>query len=165
MPGDIRWIPAVSQMTRPIWAPNKTIRTIGLSVMSVRSESLAPMAPAHAAVTSRPPNIHRNTRWRNSCGPASSACRAAYSILEAFSLDSSRPAREEHSPIGDRASTGPRGRSTARSPIGRAPDHGYHRPVDRLSGNLSEAYDKGIQAPGKEIHFLILIAFLLSFGF
>jgi len=37
--------------------------------------------------------------------------------------------------------------------------------VDRLSGNLSEAYDKGIQAPGKEIHFLILIAFLLSFGF
>jgi len=37
--------------------------------------------------------------------------------------------------------------------------------VDRLADDLSRAYDKGIQAPGKEVHFLILIAFLLSFGF
>jgi hypothetical protein len=37
--------------------------------------------------------------------------------------------------------------------------------VDRLADDLSHAYDKGIQAPGKEAHFLILIAFLLSFGF
>jgi hypothetical protein len=37
--------------------------------------------------------------------------------------------------------------------------------VDRLADDLSRAYDKGIQAPGKETHFLILLAFLLSFGF
>jgi hypothetical protein len=37
--------------------------------------------------------------------------------------------------------------------------------VDRLADDLSHAYDRGIQAPGKEAHFLILIAFLLSFGF
>jgi hypothetical protein len=37
--------------------------------------------------------------------------------------------------------------------------------VDRLADDLSRAYDKGIQAPGKEAHFLILVAFLLSFGF
>jgi hypothetical protein len=37
--------------------------------------------------------------------------------------------------------------------------------VDRLTDDLSKAYDKGIQAPGKEAHFLMLIAFLLSFGF
>jgi len=37
--------------------------------------------------------------------------------------------------------------------------------VDRLADNLSQAYDKGIQAPGKEAHFLVLLAFLLSFGF
>jgi hypothetical protein len=37
--------------------------------------------------------------------------------------------------------------------------------VDRLADDLSKAYDRGIQAPGKETHFLILLAFLLSFGF
>jgi hypothetical protein len=37
--------------------------------------------------------------------------------------------------------------------------------VDRLADDLSKAYDKGIQAPGKETHFLVLVAFLLSFGF
>jgi hypothetical protein len=37
--------------------------------------------------------------------------------------------------------------------------------VDRLADDLSRAYDQGIQAPGKETHFLILLAFLLSFGF
>jgi len=37
--------------------------------------------------------------------------------------------------------------------------------VDRLADDLSRAYEKGIQAPGKEVHFLILIAFLLAFGF
>ena len=37
--------------------------------------------------------------------------------------------------------------------------------MDRLTDDVSKAYDKGIQAPGKEAHFLILLAFLLSFGF
>jgi hypothetical protein len=37
--------------------------------------------------------------------------------------------------------------------------------VDQLADDLANAYDKGIQAPGKETHFLILVAFLLSFGF
>jgi hypothetical protein len=37
--------------------------------------------------------------------------------------------------------------------------------VDRLVDDVSKAYDNGIQAPGKEAHFLILIAFLVSFGF
>jgi hypothetical protein len=37
--------------------------------------------------------------------------------------------------------------------------------VDALADDLSKAYDKGIQAPGKETHFLVLVAFLLSFGF
>jgi hypothetical protein len=37
--------------------------------------------------------------------------------------------------------------------------------VDRLADDLSRAYDRGIQAPGKEVHFLVLVAFLLSFGF
>ncbi|HEY1359174.1 MAG TPA: hypothetical protein VGF21_12795 [Thermoleophilaceae bacterium] len=37
--------------------------------------------------------------------------------------------------------------------------------MDRLADDLSRAYDQGIQAPGKETHFLILLAFLLSFGF
>ncbi|HEU0025404.1 MAG TPA: hypothetical protein VFQ12_12270 [Thermoleophilaceae bacterium] len=31
--------------------------------------------------------------------------------------------------------------------------------------DIERAYDRGIQAPGKEIHFLILVAFALSFGF
>jgi hypothetical protein len=34
-----------------------------------------------------------------------------------------------------------------------------------LWDKLSRAYDAGIQAPGKEVHFLILLAFLASFGF
>ena len=37
--------------------------------------------------------------------------------------------------------------------------------MDRLADDISRAYDQGIQAPGKEVHFLILLAFLLSFGF
>jgi hypothetical protein len=37
--------------------------------------------------------------------------------------------------------------------------------VSELADNLGRAYDRGIQAPGKETHFLILLAFLLSFGF
>ncbi|MFN2617673.1 MAG: hypothetical protein ABR581_11215 [Thermoleophilaceae bacterium] len=37
--------------------------------------------------------------------------------------------------------------------------------MDRLLDSVSSAYDRGIQGPGKETHFLVLIAFLLSFGF
>jgi uncharacterized membrane protein len=37
--------------------------------------------------------------------------------------------------------------------------------VDRLLDSIARAYDHGIRAPGKETHFLVLIAFLLSFGF
>jgi hypothetical protein len=37
--------------------------------------------------------------------------------------------------------------------------------VDRLLDDLAEAYDREIQVPGKEVHFLILIAFVCSFGF
>jgi hypothetical protein len=37
--------------------------------------------------------------------------------------------------------------------------------VDRLWDDLTRAYDREIQVPGKEIHFLILIAFVCSFGF
>jgi hypothetical protein len=37
--------------------------------------------------------------------------------------------------------------------------------VERLWDDITGAYDKHIQVPGKETHFLILIAFLLSFGF
>jgi hypothetical protein len=37
--------------------------------------------------------------------------------------------------------------------------------VDALFDDLAEAYDKEIQVPGKEIHFLILVAFVCSFGF
>jgi hypothetical protein len=37
--------------------------------------------------------------------------------------------------------------------------------VHDLWDKLARAYDSGIQVPGKEIHFLILVAFLLSFGF
>jgi hypothetical protein len=37
--------------------------------------------------------------------------------------------------------------------------------VHELWDKLTRAYDAGIQVPGKEIHFLILVAFLLSFGF
>ena len=31
--------------------------------------------------------------------------------------------------------------------------------------DITRAYDSHIQVPGKEIHFLILLAFVLSFGF
>ncbi len=37
--------------------------------------------------------------------------------------------------------------------------------MDRFFDDLARAYDHGIQAPGKELHFLVLVAFLLSFGF
>ena len=38
-------------------------------------------------------------------------------------------------------------------------------PVDRLLDDIGRAYDQGIQAPGKEVHFLVLLAFVASFGF
>ena len=41
----------------------------------------------------------------------------------------------------------------------------YLTRVDRLLDSISRAYDHGIRAPGKETHFLVLIAFLISFGF
>jgi hypothetical protein len=37
--------------------------------------------------------------------------------------------------------------------------------VERLWHDIQRAYDTEIQIPGKEAHFLILIAFVLSFGF
>jgi hypothetical protein len=37
--------------------------------------------------------------------------------------------------------------------------------VDKLFDDLASAYDRGIQAPGKEAHFLVLLSFLASFGF
>jgi hypothetical protein len=37
--------------------------------------------------------------------------------------------------------------------------------VERLWDDITAAYDEDIQVPGKEIHFLILIAFACSFGF
>jgi hypothetical protein len=37
--------------------------------------------------------------------------------------------------------------------------------VDRLWDDIAGAYDREIQVPGKELHFLILIAFVCSFGF
>jgi hypothetical protein len=37
--------------------------------------------------------------------------------------------------------------------------------VDKLLDSIGRAYDGGIQAPGREVHFLILVAFLASFGF
>jgi hypothetical protein len=37
--------------------------------------------------------------------------------------------------------------------------------VERFFDDLERAYDSGIQAPGKELHFLVLVAFVLSFGF
>jgi hypothetical protein len=37
--------------------------------------------------------------------------------------------------------------------------------VERLWDDITAAYDEHIQVPGKEIHFLILIAFVCSFGF
>jgi hypothetical protein len=37
--------------------------------------------------------------------------------------------------------------------------------VEQLWDDITRAYDHHIQAPGKELHFLILIAFVLSFSF
>jgi hypothetical protein len=37
--------------------------------------------------------------------------------------------------------------------------------VDKLLDDIGRAYDQGIQAPGKEVHFLVLLAFVASFGF
>jgi hypothetical protein len=37
--------------------------------------------------------------------------------------------------------------------------------VERLWDDITRAYDREIQVPGKELHFLILIAFVCSFGF
>jgi hypothetical protein len=37
--------------------------------------------------------------------------------------------------------------------------------VELLWDDITRAYDHQIQAPGKELHFLILIAFVCSFGF
>jgi hypothetical protein len=37
--------------------------------------------------------------------------------------------------------------------------------VDRLFDDIGHAYDKNIIAPGREAHFLVLVAFLASFGF
>jgi hypothetical protein len=37
--------------------------------------------------------------------------------------------------------------------------------MERLWDDITRAYDKEIQVPGKETHFLILVAFVCSFGF
>ncbi len=37
--------------------------------------------------------------------------------------------------------------------------------MDRLLDDIAAAYDRHIQVPGKEIHFLVLVAFVCSFGF
>jgi hypothetical protein len=37
--------------------------------------------------------------------------------------------------------------------------------VDRFFDDVSDAYHRGIAAPGKELHFTVLVAFLLAFGF
>jgi hypothetical protein len=37
--------------------------------------------------------------------------------------------------------------------------------VEQLWDDITRSYDHRIQAPGKELHFLILIAFVCSFGF
>ncbi len=37
--------------------------------------------------------------------------------------------------------------------------------MQRFFDDIERAYDHGIQAPGKELHFLVLVAFVLSFGF
>ena len=37
--------------------------------------------------------------------------------------------------------------------------------MERLWEDITRAYDRQIQVPGKELHFLILIAFVCSFGF
>jgi hypothetical protein len=37
--------------------------------------------------------------------------------------------------------------------------------LDRLLDDISHAYDSRVAAPGKELHFAVLLAFLASFGF
>jgi hypothetical protein len=37
--------------------------------------------------------------------------------------------------------------------------------VDTLFDSVQRAYESGIEAPGKEVHFLVLASFLVSFGF
>jgi hypothetical protein len=37
--------------------------------------------------------------------------------------------------------------------------------VDRLLDDIGDAWDRGVSAPGKETHVLVLLAFLASFGF
>jgi hypothetical protein len=37
--------------------------------------------------------------------------------------------------------------------------------LDRLLDDITTAYHRGIEVPGKELHFLVLVAFLCSFGF
>ena len=37
--------------------------------------------------------------------------------------------------------------------------------MEQLWDDIARAYDRSIQAPGKELHFLVLMAFVLSFGF
>jgi hypothetical protein len=37
--------------------------------------------------------------------------------------------------------------------------------VDRLFDDITTAYQRGIEVPGKEQHFLVLVAFICSFGF
>jgi hypothetical protein len=37
--------------------------------------------------------------------------------------------------------------------------------VDKLLDDIARAYDRDIQVPGKEVHFLVLLAFIASFGF
>jgi hypothetical protein len=39
------------------------------------------------------------------------------------------------------------------------------RPVEQFFDDIARAYDHHIQTPGRETHFLILIAFVCSFGF
>jgi hypothetical protein len=37
--------------------------------------------------------------------------------------------------------------------------------LERLFDDITTAYQRGIEAPGKELHFLVLVAFICSFGF
>jgi hypothetical protein len=37
--------------------------------------------------------------------------------------------------------------------------------VERLWDDITRAYDERIQVPGKELHFIVLVAFVCSFGF
>ena len=60
-----------------------------------------------------------------------------------------------------------RGRARRDAPgrLPRLPAAALAAPMDRFFDDIARAYDHGIQAPGKELHFLVLVAFLLSFGF